>query len=217
MVDERGNATRLFWRAAETIAWCLLRTVPSDPRWSLRSPALTPQGYRFDEWGEDIHGLEPDPRFAKSEDLSRVVSELAEQRARLLHMGGMYPDSPAAGLIGGRLLCYAPYENLSEGSEEPESRGFYDVWAAPPWDTWIAWVDTPTVYRAGHATSSIPMPAHTLWTTSYIVCWVPDTFIELADAGLGTSTTNAIMWAENLDAEWLQYLRAKGVLPDGAV
>ena len=212
-MDDKDTSSVWLERLAETIAWSLPRTNAADPRWSLRSPELLPKGYRSEEYSPDSHGLEPDIRCV---DLADTVNELAQRRSALLQQAGWVPSAPLKDLAGGRLLCYLPCDNLAEGCEEPESRGFYDVFAAPPWATWIAWSTAPAVYQrgrglggcpvSGFTPGTLPEPDPIAWGHLYIICWVPAAFIALADAGLRTSTTYAVEWADFLDADWLRHL-----------
>ncbi|HUS14596.1 MAG TPA: hypothetical protein VM536_06200 [Chloroflexia bacterium] len=220
-MEQSSMLNSLVWRLAETIAWCAPRTVPADPLMSLRNLELLPPGYRFVETDEALHRFEP----SLPEPMDPFAAEVAQRRAALLRESGTYPVSAARGPAGGRLLCYAPWRNLEEACEEPASGGFYDLQAIPPWDTWIALLHADTVDRADTTTQLDVFrepggpfaPGTRCWYDHYIVCWVPAAFIALADAGLLTSTTACIYWADDLDAPWLRALRAAGIVPDASV
>ena len=103
-------------RLAETIAWCAPRVRAEDPKYSLRSEALSP-------------GLLARDRG----DMLRSVASYRRTSAR---------DAPVPtdreSMSGGRLLVYFPDADLADGAAEVQSNGFFDVHNVPPWDTWIA-------------------------------------------------------------------------------
>jgi hypothetical protein len=180
-------------RLAETIAWCAERGAVGNPRDCLRTPALRPAA--FDESRSyNPHGL------PNSSDWRTVVEALAEERARQLGSTGIDPDRLAEDLAGGRLLAYDPDANLFDGAAEEDSSGFFDVDNIPPWDTWISYVgedDNPP------------------WREfdSYLISWVPPSLVELADNGICINPEQCILWVEELDAPFIEQLRAAGLLP----
>jgi hypothetical protein len=84
-------------------------------------------------------------------------------------------------LKGGELMVYFPEENLSDGYADLVSKGFFDVENTPPYDTWVAFFDDgPHVVNQGLRT--------------YLVCFVPQRFIELAEAGIDGNPEECILW-----------------------
>jgi hypothetical protein len=129
-----------------------------------------------------------------------VVEGLAEERARLLRSAGTYPDRWAEDLAGGRLLAYDPDGNLFDGAAEESSGGFFDVDNIPPWDTWICY--------AGERNASTWKPFD-----SYLISWVPPSFLDLAEQGIWINPEECIVWAGQLEAYFIDQLRAAGLLP----
>lgn len=80
-------------------------------------------------------------------------------------------------LHGGRLLVHFPGDTLFEEACFDSSRGFFDKYDAPPWDTWI------TVRADGKR--------------EYLVSWVPPMFFELAEIGIKVSSTSCVRWLED--------------------
>ena len=189
------------WRLAETIAWCAPRVDVRAQATCLRTPALCPPGYTYTQ--DDI-GFTPDPdfRFAKEPELQELLAAIAAERIHLLQQMGQYPTTPAPDLAGGKLIFYAPDQNLAEGCEAEESGGFYDLYAGPPWDTWLCYIQATTPYRGEQA--------H--WYDEFIIAWVPPELLAVAEIGLQTTTTESICWADGLDNELLQGLRALQVI-----
>jgi hypothetical protein len=103
------------------------------------------------------------------------------------HNGGELPAiTVRASLLGGRLLVYFPDADLADGAAEAESRGFFDVHNAPPWDTWIALADD----RLRVADVSYQQ---------YVLAWVPPDLVACAAAGIDVNPEECIAWLEKAD------------------
>jgi hypothetical protein len=100
-----------------------------------------------------------------------IVEDLANRRAALLKTMGRYAALSQVNLTQGRILLYAPDENLFDGAAKYSSKGFFDVNNVPPWDTWVCYTD-------GH-----------------LVSWVPPVLEELASAGVAVNPEECIQWA----------------------
>lgn len=124
----------------------------------LRSPALRPFAQSLDKPGAD---------------LVAIVDQVAEARSRSLRQSAWNSDLQRCDLCGGRLLVYAPQENLADGAAEYVSLGFFDVDNVPPWDTWIVMLG------------------------KHLVCWVPPQLIPLAQEGLDVNPEQCILWADD--------------------
>lgn len=198
----------LRWRIAETIAWCTRRgpmpDVASATR--LRTPELCPAGFSYVTDDDGYTSMEPSLGSLKSEGLMSVFEGVAA-RAGMLRTDNIYPSAPAHDLAGGRLLCYAPYENLAEGVEEQETQGYFDLEAVPPWDTWICFVDEPSRLHARPQ-------GQDSWYNPFLISWVPPDLVSIVEeGGRNTSTTYALAWADELDSAFFAQLRAANVLP----
>jgi hypothetical protein len=55
------------------------------------------------------------------------VDVLRGRRADLLRRANKYPERSAEDLAGGRILLYAPEDNLCDGAAQYASKGFFDV------------------------------------------------------------------------------------------
>lgn len=198
----------LKWRLAEAIAWCTRHGSMTDAASAvtkLRTPQLCPPGFTY---MTDKHGythMEPSLGSQEPQALTDIVEAVARLRVDQLRLNNSYPLAPAQHLAGGRLLCYAPYENLAEGVEEQETQGYFDVDAVPPWDTWLWFVIEQTrLQKRPHG--------HEFWYDTYLVTWIPPDLIDVVDMGaVATSTTDALAWADELDSELLTQLRAANV------
>jgi hypothetical protein len=148
-----------FWSSLSvTIVWCLPRIDPANPATCLRSSRTRPRLFttsHLDTVREALHGRYLSPKPAQTRDLR-----------------------------GGRLLVYFPDQELADGAAEAESQGFLDVNNAPPWDTWIAFIQTP-----GDANDS------------HLISWVPREFIALVDAGIRVNPEECIAWLEDANIE----------------
>lgn len=121
----------------------------------LRSPVLQPGCSRF-----------PSNRSEQAQ----IVDDLFERRAAQLRFTQQNPPSLWERLQSGRLLLYAPDENLFDGAASSASRGFFDVDNIPPWDTWVCFFE------------------------QYLVSWVPPQLVELANQGIDANPEQCILW-----------------------
>jgi hypothetical protein len=84
--------------------------------------------------------------------------------------------------VRGRLLVYFPDAELSDGAAQVESREFFDVFNAPPWGTWVGYFEENSVDSD---------------RSSYLLAWVPDEFIALAQAGIAVNPEECIIWLKD--------------------
>lgn len=96
-------------------------------------------------------------------------------------------------LAGGRLLAYFPDSDLADGAAEAESKGFFDVNNAPPWDTWVALTDDERDEQH-----------------PCLVSWVPSEFIELAGAGILVNPEECVKWLDDADVSVRELMRRAG-------
>lgn len=106
-----------------------------------------------------------------SSERAVIVDELAKKRVELLRKSGIYPDPSNYDTAEGRILLYAPDENLADGAARYASKGFFDVDNVPPWDTWVCY--------AGRN----------------LITWVPPKLEGLANAGIDVNPEACITWA----------------------
>ena len=102
-----------------------------------------------------------------------VVRSVVLRRSQLSGSG----TEPAQGksdcdLRGGRLLLYAPDENLADGAAKYASCGFFDVDNTPPWDAWVAF---------SHGT---------------LLSWVPPQLLTLVQSGIDVNPECCIRWMD---------------------
>ena len=154
-----GDNVSFELRLAETEAWCEPRARASDHAASLRSDSLRPRVLEVDR--------------------SRIVRSVADARAQSLLVQNARGDPIASGLAGGRLLAYFPDAELSDGAAEVETRGFFDINNAPPWDTWVA------LFRD---------EGRDLSTRDCVVSWVPERLVLLVDRGIFVNPEQCIRW-----------------------
>jgi hypothetical protein len=191
------DLSELRIRLAETIAWSSARSFPGVGR--LRTAELRPsllgplQSDTMGEWGDA--------------DIRRsVVETVADERARLLHAAGGYPQKAYGDLAGGRLLLYAPDDNLFDGAAEFSSQGFFDVNNAPPWDTWVCYV------RDSEQERQIWAGYERYEAFSVLVSWVPPSLLKPAHEGIWANPEQCIAWADTVDCTFTRSLVAAGLL-----
>jgi len=150
--DISGSFHPFQERLAEVVAWCVWRGRDSE----LRTAALAPP-----------------PALPWPETLRTV----AQQRALQLGRSWRRSIDP---LGGGLLLVYSPTPPHSGGAAHQGSEGYFDERDAPPWDTWVAYIEE--VAR------------------SYMVAWVPPQYLSRATEGVNQAR-NSLQWLENSDTE----------------
>jgi len=112
--------------------------------------------------------------FAQGDvDRASIVEAVAQARARLLCESGIDSGATSLDLRGGRLLLYAPDENLACGAAEYASKGFFDLDNVPPWDTWVC------------------------MSGKYLIASVPAQLVRLAQEGIEVNPEQCILWADD--------------------
>ena len=151
----------------ETAAWCTYCSLRAD---GLRSSSLDPSPAlnvpTLDELGIDAFVT------AKRDSYQRATESIKRKRFELLREVATQPVKLAQAQLLGRLLLYEPMETVSDGAAEASSRGFFDAEDAPPWDTWF-WLKESTIF-----------------------CWVPESLISDAQAGIDANPVDCIRWAD---------------------
>jgi hypothetical protein len=145
-----------FWKALQkVIDWSGSRVNRADLSNCLRSKHTRPN---------PLEGT----RFGSVRDVVRAVRT------------GQPPRAPLESLEGGRLLVYVPDLDLRDGAAEAETDGFFDVYNAPPWDTWVAFVEDDIGFEY-----------------PYLVSWVPPSLIEIVARGIQVNPEECIRWLDD--------------------
>lgn len=90
------------------------------------------------------------------------------------------PANSMPSLNGGRLLCYFPDADLSDGAAEQESGGFFDAHNTPPWDTWVGYFHDGLEPDGSY--------------DKYLLVFVPEQLVSLATAGILVNPEECIVW-----------------------
>lgn len=86
----------------------------------------------------------------------------------------------------GRLMVYYPDADLCDGAAPVSSQGFFDQNNAPPWGTWVGYFDDAT---------------EDLSYGTYLLAWVPESFVTLAAAGMRVNPEECIKWLNEADVK----------------
>lgn len=111
--------------------------------------------------------------FHPEQNRTETIEELAEKRASLLRKMSVFPFAAPSDLAQGRLLFYEPDYNVQDGASQYASKGYFDERDAPPWDTWICYVDR------------------------HLISWAPPSLLDLAQAGIETNAVDCIRWLDD--------------------
>jgi hypothetical protein len=140
-------------RLKEAAAWCEQYVNLADIRNCLRPRRIAPRPLSTNRWDA-------------VDDISRFRRyDLAKATANVRPVG--------------RFLVYFPDADLTDGAAGVASEGFFDVYNAPPWGTWV-----------GYFEDGGPDPGY----TSYLLAWVPDTLVGAASAGIEVNPEQCIAW-----------------------
>jgi hypothetical protein len=204
-----ADFARIFRRRlAETIAWCLSCSSLAAAPELLAEWRSNYEHYR-QEHGEGYEALAPvlrtpelEPRGfeypATAAMRAEVMERLAETRAALLRKAGRYPVEISGDLAGGHLLVHDPDGSDSSGGSWVNSKGFFDVEDAPPWDCWITVIQQEVERPPG-------------WE-SCVVSWIPPTMLAIAEDGIWAAVMDCVKWADKADLPVTRVLNAGGLL-----
>jgi hypothetical protein len=109
---------------------------------------------------------------AKRGSYQQAIESIKRKRSELLRNAMAQSIEATVAQVQGRLLLYDPLETVSDGAAEASSHGFFDFEDAPPWDTWF-WLKEDTIF-----------------------CWVPQSLITDAQAGIDANPVDCIRWME---------------------
>lgn len=183
-LDHPHDQKRFIERLTETVAWCTTAGSLSQPDTSLRT-------------------CRPDCQDLASQ--FHQVFAVAHRRWNRLWSIGRRDLTAVSDLCGGRLVAYFPDDNLSCGTAQHQSRGFFDVKNIPPYDTWVWMVGNTRTYDRTDGSKG----EH---DANYLVAWVPPDFIQLASDGIAVNPEECIMWLDTLDDEFVRSLRRLNLL-----
>jgi len=155
-------------RLADIVARCNHAADPADPRNSLRPPDRRPRTLERGYFGS-VRSVAAGPWLRSQSTAKR------------------------GDLSGGRLLVYFPDADLCDGAAEAESGGFFDVFNAPPWATWVAFAADDTSSDSAYA--------------QYLIAYVPEVFIDACTAGIEVNPEECILWLEDTDVGFADLLR----------
>ena len=160
-IAEHVLATRL----AQTVAWCKHQLTNRTSDATMRSLSLRPP-VLHDGIDDALCSVGSNRQYQLKTDLSIEVE-------------------PGLELAGGRLICFFPDANLSDGAAEPESDGYFDALNIPGWETWVTFADDPK-------------PADN-WSKRYLVAYVPPDLLELARRGIIVNPEECIGWLDDFN------------------
>ena len=183
-MDISPNPSALIQRLNETVAWCSLKRLTHEVPYD--GPFLS-QKLREEKWSESelqtrliltgqLRSSELKPAIQEPlQPLSQWISnvnEVAVKRAQqLARIGSEEASQPEQ--RPGRLIAYAPQDNLCDGAAQVQSLGFFDVDNVPPWDTWV------------------------VMHGRYLLAWVPPQMIKFVNSGIEVNPEECIKWADD--------------------
>ena len=143
----------------ETVAWCSGRLDETNLEWSFRSPELCP----FPDAIASDH--EAPAAWNKPEFIRSVI----DTRSRLLRERRTLPYPLGS---TGRLLIVFYEENNHNGATALFSKGYFDFYDNPPWDTWA------------------------FQEMDALVAWVPNELEALVQGSIDEEVAGILTWAD---------------------
>jgi hypothetical protein len=170
----RTHLGDLELRMHEAAVWCERNLDPGSIGSCLRPRRIAPQCLPRNRWDpvEDV-------TIMRRQELRESVTDVRRPGA-------------------GKLLVYFPDANLSDGAAELESQEFFDVYNAPPWGTWVAYLDD-----GGQDVSY----------SSYLLAWVPEGLIAIANAAIEVNPEQCVTWLANTTVRVRPVIKSLGVHP----
>ena len=162
-------------RLAEAVAWCCNHASASYPKHSLRYDSLCPG--------------------TLSATRADAVLTVLGYRGVWLQQQNIKPVIEDRELRQGRLLCYFPDADLTDGAAEVASDGFFDNHNVPPWDTWVG------LYQSDLRDVSLKV---------YLISYVPEMFLQQAARGVEVNPEQCVMWLYDSDTPIGSVLRSDG-------
>lgn len=165
--DPAGSSTAVLQAITETATWCLSRSLRGD---HLRSDELDPSAFLrmppFDEFRIE------EWMKRRRESYRIAVNAINERRSALLRDSNIEIMNSSVAQSKGRLLLYETLETVVDEAAKGSSHGFFDGEDAPPWDTWF------------------------LYSKDTIFCWVPESWVRDAQAGIEANPVDCIHWCD---------------------
>ncbi len=123
--------------------------------------------------------------FMKESDVGRrgIVQRVYQWRMDLASSSTLPLSGVTRRKPGGRFLAYDPDDSLSDGAAMAATVGFYSFDNMPPGVLWLDYIVEPTSRVRAWA----PF-------TAYLLCWVPDDLIVLANKGIEINVEGCLRW-----------------------
>lgn len=186
-------------RLSQVIAWVGPRASATDLRGSTRSRELNSGDLSLDWMTYPKSDFSVDEYRRQLTRQAQAVETVAQRRAALLK------NEPPSGIdvdaAEGRLLVFKPNSTCYDGMAETESHGFFDTANCPGWDTWVWHVIDEVLWERW------PQLNYADVDMDFVVCWVPQQLVELADEGILVNPEGCIDWADSKTFSGHQFIR----------
>jgi hypothetical protein len=133
---------------------------------------------------------EPGRLLSLSDELMEAeLDRIATARRHAIEDSGKQPGHPDG--ARGALIYFEPGLSMYDGAAMMGSGGFFDVENFPPADTWVAYITEETGKQ---------------FLSGFLLAWVPDELVDLADKGLRVDPSASIRWAHEETSDFVQDL-----------
>ncbi len=159
-------------RISEAARWCGHQLRSVNP--TLRSEELRPARELIFESGANLSGSAFREFYRDQVRLiGAEVDALVLRRHTLLRDLETGEDKSG----NGRLLLFSPFYSTGDTLAHFESEKFFDLNDVPPWDTFVTYWFDPEMEEGRDGARR----------ENGIICWIPNAFVGLADAGVRVS------------------------------
>jgi hypothetical protein len=136
-----------------------------------------------------MNSLRPDKSFF---EISREEPDSVLQLERIEEAVGQVSARQKSTLNGGeavsyskgKFLIYSPLLSTFDALANGETSGFFDESDAPPWTTWLGFFNFTNVDLNE--------------SEGYLVAWIPEAFISIAENGMSVCLGQSLFWADDL-------------------
>lgn len=172
-----GNSALLNSLVTVVANWCEMHASINSPKSSLRTRALCTQSV---EWDKHL-----DESMMSEDEWKTITKDVMLRRGELMQSASRSPQLSKDYQTKGRLLAFQCATSLHDGSSQYSSDGLFDLVDSPPWDTWILFATDGYVTEPFNASVE---------DEGYLISWIPSPFIDLAQKGIDTNTTECLKW-----------------------
>jgi hypothetical protein len=124
--------------------------------------------------------------FQEASDISLCLKEVSDAiNVVILNRSEQQFSQVANTEKHGRFLLYSPLHTTFDDLANAETDGFLDDSDAPPWSTWIGFIDLSDPISKTYE--------------AYLIAWIPDSFVSIVNDGISVCLGGSLFWADDTE------------------